>query len=84
MAQASTVSLTQEQQDLVDRLVRSGRFDGANDVVASGLRLLEEREREASRFIAGLEAEIEKGLGSGDALPMEPAEELLAAFRGRK
>ncbi|MGK6316821.1 type II toxin-antitoxin system ParD family antitoxin [Neorhizobium sp. DT-125] len=84
MSPAHTVSLTKEQQDLVDRLVRSGRFEGANDVVASGLRLLEEREREASRFIAGLEAEIEKGLRSGDAVPMEPAGELLAAFRRRK
>lgn len=81
MPQAAAVSLTPEQQDLVERLVQSGRFDGANEVVATGLRLLEEREKEASNFIAGLETEIDKGLSSGEAAPMESAQELLATFR---
>ncbi|EUB95495.1 addiction module antidote protein, CC2985 family [Rhizobium sp. CF080] len=84
MPPASAVSLTPQQQDLIDQLVRSGRFDGANDVVATGLRLVAEREKEASAFIASLEEGIEKGLKSGNALPMESAEELLASFRQRK
>jgi antitoxin ParD1/3/4 len=81
MAERTAVSLTREQKTFVDRLVRSGRFDGASEVVSTGLRLLEEREREAARFVAALEDEIEKGLESGDAVEMESAETLSAAFR---
>jgi antitoxin ParD1/3/4 len=62
MSAASQLSLTPQQQDLIDRLVSSGRFHGANDVVAAGLRLLEEREKQAADLVAGLEAEIDKGL----------------------
>jgi antitoxin ParD1/3/4 len=80
MPQAS-VSLTPQQLELVERLVRSGRFDGATDVVSTGLQLLEERERSASDFIGRIERAIEKGLASGEAAPMEPAQDLLARFR---
>ena len=83
MPQGLVVSLSKEQQALIDRLVRTGRFDGANDVVSSGLRLLEEREREAAAFVSGLEEEIEKGVSSGDPAEMEMAETLMAAFRRR-
>ncbi|WP_313195034.1 type II toxin-antitoxin system ParD family antitoxin [Shinella zoogloeoides] len=84
MPQGPAVSLTKEQQALVDRLVRSGRFDGTNDVVSTGLRLLEEREREAARFLADIEDAIESGLASGDAVEMETAESLVATFRRRR
>lgn len=84
MAERTAISLTREQQTLVDRLVRTGRFDGANDVVSTGLRLLEEREHETARFVAELEGEIERGLASGDATEMESAEALGAAFRHRR
>ena len=77
----AALSLTTTQQERIDRLVRSGHYDGANDVVEQGLRLLEERERQASDFIAGIEDEIEKGLTSGDPTPMETVEELLISFR---
>ena len=81
MSKHAAVSLTEEQQKLVERLTRSGRFNGANDVVATGLRLLDEREKAAASFIAELEIEIEKGIASGDAAPMERVEDLLADFR---
>ncbi|HEV7250810.1 MAG TPA: type II toxin-antitoxin system ParD family antitoxin [Shinella sp.] len=84
MSQGIAVSLTKEQQALVERLVRSGRFDGTNDVVATGLKLLEERERQAAEFVSGLEAQIGQGLASGDATPMETAETLVATFRQRR
>jgi antitoxin ParD1/3/4 len=84
MSAASKLSLTPQQQDLIDRLVSTGRFDGANDVVSAGLRLVEEREKLAADFIAGLEADIDKGLASGASAPMESAAELLASFRGQR
>nr|WP_298104895.1 type II toxin-antitoxin system ParD family antitoxin [uncultured Shinella sp.] len=84
MSQGSAVSLTKEQQALVERLVRSGRFDGTNDVVSTGLRLLEEHEREAAKVLAGFEDAIETGLASGEATDMESAETLNALFRQRR
>lgn len=81
MAQSSEISLTRQQQDLVEKLVRSGRFDGVHDVVAASLRLLEEREIQAAAFVADIEAEIDAGVRSGAATPMETAQELLAGFR---
>jgi antitoxin ParD1/3/4 len=83
VAQSSSISLTSEQQALVDELVRTGRFTGANDVVATGLRLLEDRENQAAAFLGALEDEVELGLRSGEAAPMEPASALLASFRAR-
>ena len=84
MSQGTAVSLTKEQQALVDRLMRSGRFDGTNDVVSTGLRLLEEREQEVSKFLSELENSIDDGLASGEAKEMETAETLVAAFRQRR
>ncbi|MBB3966619.1 MULTISPECIES: type II toxin-antitoxin system ParD family antitoxin [Rhizobium] len=84
MSATSALSLTEQQQNLIDRLVETGRFDGANDVVSTGLRLVEERERQAAAFIAGIEAEIEKGLASGPSEPMEPMKDLLVKFRTGK
>jgi antitoxin ParD1/3/4 len=84
MAQQSAISLDKQQQELIDRLVRSGRYGGANDVVATGLRLLEEREAQAATLVAEVEAEIATGLASGAAAPMEAADALLADFRRRR
>jgi antitoxin ParD1/3/4 len=84
MSQGSAVSLTKEQQALVDRLVRSGRFDGTNDVVSTGLRLLEEHEREAAKVLAELEDAVGNGLASGEPVDMESAETLSALFRQRR
>jgi antitoxin ParD1/3/4 len=81
MAQSSAISLDSKQQELVDRLVQAGRYEGANDVIAMGLKLLEERERNAQALLADIEAEIEAGIASGKSTPMESATELLAEFR---
>ncbi len=81
VAQSSSISLTSEQQALVDELVRTGRFAGANDVVATGLRLLEDRENQAAAFVSALEDEVELGLLSGEPAAMEPANKILASFR---
>ncbi len=39
------VSLTDEQNDLVERLVKSGRYASASEVVRDGLRLLQREEQ---------------------------------------
>ena len=81
MSRNQAISLDDKQQQLVDRLVQAGRYDGANDVVAMGLKLVEERERNAQAFTQDLEAEVEIGLSSGPAIAMESAEELISEFR---
>ena len=39
------VVLTAHQSDLVEELVRTGRYQNASEVLREGLRLIEERER---------------------------------------
>lgn len=39
------VVLSEHQQELVENLVRSGRYQNASEVLRAGLRLIEERER---------------------------------------
>ena len=78
---AERISLDEKQSELIDRLMRSGRFSSPSDILARGLELLDEREESARRFLADIETEIVAGLASGPATEMETAEELLAAFR---
>jgi antitoxin ParD1/3/4 len=58
------VVLTQAQDALVERLVASGRYQNASEVLRSGLRLLEEQEADLDdlrrRLSAGL-AEAQAG-----------------------
>ncbi|GAH49304.1 MAG: type II toxin-antitoxin system ParD family antitoxin [Rudaea sp.] len=47
------VVLSEHQQDFVETLVQSGRYQNASEVLREGLRLIEERERiEAAKLKA--------------------------------
>lgn len=81
MADGATVILTADQQEIVKRLVGSGAYKGAGDVISAGLGLLEDQERQSANFIDLLEKEVLRGIESGPAVPMESAEELLKMFR---
>ncbi|HWS74465.1 MAG TPA: type II toxin-antitoxin system ParD family antitoxin [Quisquiliibacterium sp.] len=51
------VVLSEHQHELVDTLVRSGRYQNASEVLREGLRLVEQRERrEAAKLKALQEA----------------------------
>ncbi|MGO4436434.1 type II toxin-antitoxin system ParD family antitoxin [Rhizobium sp. RAF56] len=81
MAQHPVVPVTAQQKEMIDHLVRSGRFSGASDVIAAGLDLLKDREQRAAAFVAEMEQEVAAGLASGPTSEMETSEELLAQFR---
>ena len=80
MSRNPSVSLSGHQQEFVESLVNSGRYQGVSEVVRAGLRLLEEREDRHKALVARLEAAVEEGLASGDPEPLEDIEELIAEF----
>jgi antitoxin ParD1/3/4 len=64
-----TVSLSKEQERLVQNLVSSGRYQTDSEVVSNAFRLLQEYESKLSE----LRAEIQKGRNSGEATPLDMA-----------
>ncbi|MFL5342367.1 MAG: type II toxin-antitoxin system ParD family antitoxin [Gemmataceae bacterium] len=65
------VSLTPHLEQFVHETVNSGRYQSASEVVRTALRLLEERERERQAKLECLRREIQKGLDSGPATPLD-------------
>jgi putative addiction module CopG family antidote len=74
----SSVELSRDQAALIDRLIESGRFSDASEVLSAGLRLLDDRESERQNLMAELEAAIQEGIDSGEPLEMEPMDEIIA------
>ena len=72
----SRIELDGDQRALVERLVDSGRFEGLQDVVNAGLRLLDAEER---RWAALREA-IREGEESGPPVPFD-VDEFLGEVR---
>ncbi|HTJ57426.1 MAG TPA: type II toxin-antitoxin system ParD family antitoxin [Devosiaceae bacterium] len=77
----SSYTIGEHFEALVQRLVASGRYASASEVVRDGLRLLEEQEQVRALKLEALRAEIQKGLEG----PFEPwdAEEFLREARRR-
>jgi antitoxin ParD1/3/4 len=78
---ARQVPLDPELQDFVDRLVASGEYEDASDVVRAGLELLRDQEDGLERRRAELYARIDEGLGDARAGRTVPAEEVFAKLR---
>lgn len=58
------VVLTSHHEEVIDRLVKSGRYQNASEVMREGLRMIEQREkREAAKLKALREA---AGVGFAD------------------
>lgn len=55
------VVLSQHQHELVESLVKAGRYQNASEVLRDGLRLLERQELENAAKIAALRDAAEKG-----------------------
>jgi len=65
------VSLTPELEKLVERKVKTGRYQTASEVIREALRALEERDQVAALRLRELRKEIQKGLKSGPATPLD-------------
>ena len=56
------VVLTKEQEQLVQSLVSSGRYQNASEVIREGLRLIERREAEDAAKLEALRAAADVGI----------------------
>jgi antitoxin ParD1/3/4 len=65
------VSLTPHLEEFIHQTVSSGRYQSASEMVRTALRLLEEREQERLAKLEWLRREIQKGLDSGPATPLD-------------
>ena len=75
------ISLTPELEKFVQDKVASGRYHSASEVIREGLRLLEEQELIRAVRPTALREQIQKGLDSGEATPLDMA---AIKARGRK
>lgn len=56
------VVLTDHQASLVERLVASGRYQNASEVLREGLRLVEQREAEDAYRLEALRSAVQAGI----------------------
>jgi antitoxin ParD1/3/4 len=61
------VVLTEQQERLIDRLVSSGRYQNASEVLREGLRLVEDRESEGKARLKALRDAARLGIADADA-----------------
>lgn len=69
---ALNVTIGKEFEEFVARMVASGRYGSAMDVVDNALFYFQEREQHREAKLAALKAEIQKGLDSGPAEEFDP------------
>lgn len=80
---ASSYNLGTHFEGLVQRLLSSGRYTNASEVVRDGLRLLEEREALKAARLEALRRDIDAGLESGPSEPWN-MDEVKTEARRRK
>lgn len=65
------INLTPQLEEMVRRKVAGGRYNSASEVVREALRLMEERDRLQDLRLEELRHEIQKGIDSGPATPLD-------------
>jgi antitoxin ParD1/3/4 len=64
---ATSYSIGKHFEDMIDGLIKEGRYATASEIIRDGLRLVEEREERRKVKLEALRAEIQKGIDSGPA-----------------
>ncbi|MFN7948160.1 MAG: type II toxin-antitoxin system ParD family antitoxin [Blastocatellia bacterium] len=80
-----SITLTPEQEAVINQKLQSGRYTSATDVIDEGLRLLEEKDQERQK-LEELRAEVHKGLEQlerGEYLTFDSAMEIKAHIQNR-
>ena len=83
------ISLTPHLEDWVKSKVESGFYNSASEVMREALRLLEERDQLRDLRLEELRREIQEGIDSGPATPLDMEEikrkgrQRLAARQGK-
>jgi len=86
MSTSTEIYLTPEQSAFVESCLASGRYQSANDVIQSGLRLLERNEQERKSRIAKLQRMVAEGsteLERGEGIEADEVFRELAQRRER-
>lgn len=68
---AMNVSLTPDLDRFVRESVGGGRYQSSSEVVRDALRLLQDRQRHEALKLEALRAEIQRGIDSGPATPLD-------------
>jgi len=76
------ISLTPHLEEIVKGKVDSGLYTSASEVMRDALRLLEERDQLRELRLEELRREIQKGIDSGEATPLD-IEDIKARGRQR-
>lgn len=69
----TSVALGAHFEDFVKAQLASGRYNNASEVVREGLRLLEDQEAVRQLMLERLRADLQAGLDSGAATPLDMA-----------
>jgi antitoxin ParD1/3/4 len=78
------VNLTDLHDRLITKLVASGEYNNASEVVREGLRLLAERRKAHEAYVAWFKREVQKGLDQLDrgdfvSVPLDGIKEFIGA-----
>ena len=71
------VSLTPELEEFVRRLLASGRYTSASEVIREALRLLAEREKLKEARVEELRGQVARGLAQADAGNLKDGQQAL-------